>query len=64
MQKVKKVKGYPQDYWFFDEWEVMDWCKYHNINVTHVHSSEIHGYALIVNSKDTHELTLFLLKWT
>jgi hypothetical protein len=64
MKKVRKVKGYPQDYWFFDEWEVFDWCNNNNIDITHVHSSTIHGYALIVNSQDIRGLTLFLIKWT
>lgn len=64
MASVRQVRGYPSNFWFFDDWKIFTWCKKNNINVIHECSGGPHGNALSIHPNDSVGLALFLLTWT
>lgn len=63
MSKVWKVRGYPHDYWFFRDWDIMHWCFQNGIAALHVVSCGVHGNALQINHLDVQGRVLFELTW-
>lgn len=63
-QAVWKVRGYPDDYWFFSDWKVYSWCRLNKVKVLHMCSGGVHGDALRIHPSDTEGKLMFELTWT
>jgi hypothetical protein len=60
--KVRKVVGYPDHFWFFDDWAIWDWCKANGVQVIHECSVGTWN-ALSIRPSDTEGKLLFELTW-
>lgn len=61
--KVRKVVGYPDHFWFFDDWAIWDWCHMNGVQVILGCSGGAHGNALSIRLSDTEGKLLFELTW-
>jgi hypothetical protein len=62
MTGLRKIEGYPADYWFFDSWDIYFWCKRNNIRAEHMYSGP-DGNTLRIRESDTEGQIVFLLTW-